>query len=111
MEHPWLLSGDFNAMLKQEDKRGGTRFSLSQNQPFIDCCNVCGLSETSFCGPKFTWHRGGTSERLDRALTNEEWRVKFPFTKTRHLSRIYSGHHPILTTCDDIERARLPRPF
>ncbi|CAN1140836.1 hypothetical protein LINPERHAP2_LOCUS12106 [Linum perenne] len=111
MEHPWILSRDFNAMLRQDDKRGGAQFSLTQNQPFIDCCNVCGLSETSFFGPKFTWHRGGTSERLDRALTNEEWRVKFPFTKTRHLSRVYSDHRPILTACEDIDRVRLSRPF
>ncbi|CAN1124936.1 hypothetical protein LINPERHAP2_LOCUS2628 [Linum perenne] len=111
MEQPWILSGDFIAMLRQDDKRGGAQFSLTQNQPFIDCYSVCGLLESSFFGPKFTWHRGGTSEWLDRALTNEEWRVKFLFTKTRHLSRVYSDHRPILTVSEDIDRVRLPHPF
>ncbi|CAN1146333.1 hypothetical protein LINPERHAP2_LOCUS15186 [Linum perenne] len=81
MVHPWLVMGDFNAMLRRADKRGGAEFSLVQNQPFIDCCHVCALSGTSFFGPKFTWHRGNTSERIDRALTNEDWRVKFPLLK------------------------------
>ena len=31
-----------------------------------------GFSET-----KFTWERGGVKERLDRALCNAQWRLKY----------------------------------
>ncbi|CAN1185259.1 hypothetical protein LINPERHAP2_LOCUS37442 [Linum perenne] len=107
----WLLSEDFNAMLSLNDKQGGARFSFSQNQSFIDCSNSCQLSDTPVIGPKFTWSRGTTLERIDRTISNEEWRVKFPFTRTRHLRRIYSDHRPIFTTCEDPSKVRLPRPF
>ncbi|CAN1164551.1 Transposon TX1 uncharacterized 149 kDa protein [Linum perenne] len=51
------------------------------------------------------------SERLDRALTNDAWLLRFPFTKVKHLPRLYSDHRPILICCEDINRVRVPRPF
>ncbi|CAN1188459.1 hypothetical protein LINPERHAP2_LOCUS39346 [Linum perenne] len=111
MEDPWTLVGDFNVMLSLEDKRGGAELRSRQNLPFIQCCNDCGLSNTSFYGPKFTWFRGMTVERLDRALLNDAWKLRFPFSKVRHLGRLYSDHRPILLHCEDIQRSRLVRPF
>ncbi|CAN1120796.1 Putative ribonuclease H protein At1g65750, partial [Linum perenne] len=108
---PWMLIGDFNAMLSSMDKRGGANFSYSQNKSFIDCCNTAGLTDTSFIGPRHTWYRGVISERIDRALTNDEWLLKFPFTRVHHLTRVYSDHRPILLRCDDIPRKRIDKPF
>ncbi|CAN1126735.1 Putative ribonuclease H protein At1g65750, partial [Linum perenne] len=108
---PWILSGDFNALLSMEDKRGGAPFNVAAHRPFVECVNICGLTDTRTFGPRFTWHRGATSERLDRALTNDVWLLRFPHTRVRHLHRVYSDHHPILVCCEDIDRARVVRPF
>jgi hypothetical protein len=38
----------------------------------------CKLLDMGFKGPRYTWHRNGTYERLDRGLCNTEWQMKFP---------------------------------
>jgi hypothetical protein len=45
---------------------------------FQDALSECGLTDLGYIGDKFTWHRGGTRERLDRALPCDDWRLKFP---------------------------------
>ncbi|CAN1191383.1 Putative ribonuclease H protein At1g65750 [Linum perenne] len=108
---PWLVMGDFNAMVSSSDKRGGARFSISHSQPFIDCCDICGLIDPGVIGPRFTWYRNSTSERLDRGLINSEWILKFPYTIIRHLRRQYSDHRPILLLLDQSTSVKLPKPF
>ncbi|KAH1065076.1 hypothetical protein J1N35_030063 [Gossypium stocksii] len=48
-----------------------------------------------FIGPSFTWQRGNTYERIDRALANDHWISFFPNTLVYHLPRIKSDHRPI----------------
>ncbi|CAN1132936.1 hypothetical protein LINPERHAP2_LOCUS7351 [Linum perenne] len=108
---PWILVGDFNAMLSSDDKRGGPDFSLSSNRSFIDCCNTSGLSDTRFLGPWATWYRGMAAKRLDRALVNDCWMLNFSFTMVRHLTRLYSDHRTILISCEDFARTRQIKPF
>ena len=60
-----------------------------------------GLIDLGFYGPKFTWARGGSrptrkEARLDRALCNGAWRVKFPEGVVRHLIQACSDHSPLL---------------
>ncbi|KAA3476668.1 reverse transcriptase [Gossypium australe] len=107
---PWILMGDFNAILDSEDKRSpstiGTRCKLFGN--FVDSC---GLQDLGFSGPKFTWQRGGTSVRLDRALANDAWMEAFPQCLMSNLPRIKSDHRPILlSTRTDMDLAT-GRPF
>lgn len=70
VEIPQLLIGDFNQILWSDEKKGGTPFSRSHAQPFVDVVNNCGLCDLGFSGPKFTWSnmRNGldnVQERLD----------------------------------------------
>jgi hypothetical protein len=61
------------------------------------------LLDCGAIGPKFTW-RGPTFrdgerifERLDRALSNDEWRLGFPNAIVKVLPRVnFSDHHPLL---------------
>ncbi|CAN0917927.1 hypothetical protein LINGRAHAP2_LOCUS30580 [Linum grandiflorum] len=57
INYQWLLSGDFNAMMSAADKKGGADFSYAQHRPFIECCQVCGFSDFTFLGSRFTWAR------------------------------------------------------
>ncbi|KAH1048009.1 hypothetical protein J1N35_038793 [Gossypium stocksii] len=69
----WLILGDFNAILSTKDKK----------------------SDRSM-GPAFTWQRGNTHERIDRALANDSWISSFPHTLVYYLPHIKSDHRPIL---------------
>lgn len=63
------------------------------------------LVDLGYNGNTFTWTnaRDGMEiirERLNRALANPEWLVKFPHTQVTHLTRTHSDHCPILVSLD-----------
>ena len=80
---PWRLVGDFNAFLTRDEKKGGS-------------IRECSMFDLGFYGPKFTWHRGMTFERIDRAVGNEVWQEVFPGSHVLHLPKVCSDHRPIL---------------
>ena len=78
----WCCFGDFNELLKVEDKRGGAPQSHSQMQQFRDVLDHCGFVDLGFSGLAFTW-RGGRRgewvwEWLDWGVANCDWLAKFP---------------------------------
>lgn len=51
-------------------------------------------------------------ERLDRAISNQEWRVCFPDASVYHLTRIQSDHRPLLIKLQSFTLGPLSRrPF
>ena len=68
-------------------------------------------------GSRFTWKGPiiGTYDRLfeklDRALCNREWRVKFPEASVKTLPRISCDHHPILINIKGNLVKKTNRPF
>lgn len=52
---PWLVGGDFNEILYESEKVGGSLRSLSQMSAFRDVINSCTLSDLNFTGEQFTW--------------------------------------------------------
>ncbi|RYR05834.1 hypothetical protein Ahy_B06g085655 [Arachis hypogaea] len=76
---PWCLLGDFNAMLHNHEKRGGSSVNnQSACKEFQNCVSTCGLVDLGYSGWPFTWKRGDLAERLDRGLSNLEWQIAFP---------------------------------
>ncbi|XP_019160892.1 PREDICTED: uncharacterized protein LOC109157440 [Ipomoea nil] len=60
-----------------------------------------GLIDLGFSGSKLTWVKEGSvnplkGTRLDRALCNVDWKLRFPDVTVTHLPRISSDHAPIL---------------
>lgn len=64
-DNPWILMGDFNAMLRLDNKRRGGSFPRRASSDFADCIQDCGLIEIKVRGPQLTWERRGISEKLD----------------------------------------------
>ncbi|KAH1121734.1 hypothetical protein J1N35_004894 [Gossypium stocksii] len=54
-----------------------------------------GLQDLGLSGPNFTWSRGGVFERLDRAICNDAWNLRFPLSKVLHLQKLKSDHTPL----------------
>lgn len=64
-----------------------------------------------FNRPTFTWQRGGTFVRLDRALANDAWVSIFPQYFVHHLTRIKSDHRPLLLSIRQDLSIPQGRPF
>lgn len=99
---PWLIIGDFNAVLSRQEFKGGN-FSYYDRKArfFKDFVDLNNLIDFNFSGPQFTWcnNQLGPARRwarLDRCLVNLEWINVFRFYKLQHLCRAFSDHSPIL---------------
>lgn len=110
---PWVLVGDFNCVLRNEERSSNSGASSC----FQNWVGERGLLDLGFIGNKFTWRHGRSVEtrraaRLDRALCCDAWRRLFPSAKVRHLSHSHSDHCPLLLDLSGEKGRRLgTRPF
>ncbi|XP_025630405.1 uncharacterized protein [Arachis hypogaea] len=74
---PWCILGDFNAMLHDYERSGGSnKVERGACFEFQSCLSDCGLVDIGYTGWPFTWRRGNFVERLDRDfknLVNSSW--------------------------------------
>ena len=61
---PWVVAGDFNEPLSEEDKFGGRAVSVNRSFLFKECLEKCNMIDIGFSGPRFTW----TNRREIQAL-------------------------------------------
>ncbi|XP_020242781.1 uncharacterized protein LOC109820997 [Asparagus officinalis] len=83
---PWLVGGDFNAILNGEEKISGVQVSDAED------------AHTRI------WRR------LDRMLVNEDWIFKYTSSQTEYLMPLCSDHSPGMLTISD-EKIYGNRPF
>ena len=99
---PWVLLGDFNDMLSNDEKMGGLPVNRYRMTAFRNCMDRCCLMDLGFHGPRFTWTtkspiwQNNIKERLDRGLGNTDWKLLFPAAEIHHLPRVKSDHCPIM---------------
>ncbi|XP_075103611.1 uncharacterized protein LOC142178181 [Nicotiana tabacum] len=106
MELPWLVGGDFNVLLNEEEKIGGLPVYPPEYEDFDFCVNSCELFDTSYKGSPFTWWNGRPNaecifKRLDKIIVNSPFQSLFPTTEVKHLIRTGSDHAPLFMTCGD----------
>ena len=113
---PWVLLGDFNDMISDDEKLGGLPVNRTRISAFRNCMDNCGLMNLGFHGPGFTWTNKSLcwqttiKERLDRGLGNAEWATFFPSAELHHLPRVKSDHCLILLSTDPREW-KSPKPL
>ena len=113
---PWLCVGDFNEIIRQDEKVGGGVRPHNQMQLFREVIDECGFMDLRYVGPKFTWARNfenGSSiwERLDRGLATNSWFLKFLGTKVHHLRCDSSDHIPLHIIFSGLEPHNRKKPF
>ncbi|KAH0776264.1 hypothetical protein KY290_007675 [Solanum tuberosum] len=114
---PWLVGGDFNVILNDEEKQGGLDFTQSKALDFSQCVNNCALTELKYTGSKFTWWNGRIEgkcifKRLDIILRNQEFFNRMPTSEVQHLVRQGSHYAPFYLICrSDEEPAVQPFKF
>ncbi|KAJ0972346.1 hypothetical protein J5N97_020305 [Dioscorea zingiberensis] len=99
---PWILVGDFNAILNSTEHRGGTfdHYSI-KSRHFNDFVSRNQLFDLGYQGSPYTWcnNQGGLARRwarLDRFLANNAWLTNFDSYYNKHLPRTSSDHSPLL---------------
>ena len=96
MHDPWFMGGDFNSILYAEEKHGGSQLGTGICPSFNSWFHANQMIDLPFNGPRFTWARGSLSKRLDHAMSNKEWILKFDNYSVTHLPRVNSDDRPIL---------------
>lgn len=74
---PWMVIGDFNNVVCQEEKAGGCLINRDLVAHFRDTIQNSGLTDMRYTCNKYTWwnKRAGKSsvlQRLDRAMCNTD---------------------------------------
>ena len=113
---PWVMVGDFNEPLLDEDKFGGRGVSVNRSLAFKDCLDSCNMVDMGFAGSKYTWtNKRDISnlilERIDRYFMNPAWCVLYPDAKVTHLPRCHSDHYPVLMEAFPASSLVTNKPF
>ncbi|XP_019156322.1 PREDICTED: uncharacterized protein LOC109153039 [Ipomoea nil] len=103
---PWVVIGDFNDLLYQNEKRGGNPHPNSLLCGFGEAIEDCGLAQLPMVGYPYTWEKGkGTAnwmeERLDKVLVTDEWRGMVMGAKVLNLRTRKSDHSALFLGIQD----------
>ncbi|XP_026377979.1 uncharacterized protein LOC113272344 [Papaver somniferum] len=101
LQVPWLTIGDFNCVLRNEEKKGGVTPRAAVVNEFCDWLDDNDLFESESLGCKYTWSNKQSGvhriiSRLDRAVINEFWLNRFENWRCKALPREVSDHSPII---------------
>lgn len=75
---PWLVVGDLNLVGDSFDKKDKRPPLVTDRRLLQELISSCSLREIAYIGSRYTWFRGSTYERLDRALISDNWDQLFP---------------------------------
>ena len=113
---PWLCFGDFNDIIRQDEKEGGVLRPHNQMQLFREVLDECGFMDLGYVGSKFTWSRhfdkdNSILERLDHGLATNNWFLKFLGTRVHNLRCDPSNHNPILIMFSGLDPPKRKKVF
>lgn len=108
---PRLCIGDFNEIVNWTKKWGGSVRKRPQMQEFQQTLEECNLVDLGFRGPKYNWSnclegRAVIKERLDRGVTNMEWRTWFPTALVSVEATMSSDHAPLVLSLKKMARGK-----
>ncbi|KAJ8899198.1 hypothetical protein K2173_012374 [Erythroxylum novogranatense] len=97
----WACIGDFNELLSQEEKWGLHDHPHYLIRNFRDVLSDCDLHDIKYTGSLFTWYMKRNSQvvakqRLDRAVGNGRWFLRFSECSVQSLVAPVSDHDPLL---------------
>ncbi|KAL0290491.1 UNVERIFIED_CONTAM: hypothetical protein Scaly_2669000 [Sesamum calycinum] len=102
---PWLVGGDFNAVLDMSEVSGASGDIRVAMNDFNDCIIQTGLISLPMQGERFSWHNCSTDgrslwKRLDRMLVNVAWMERWPNLFYTCLTPHTSDHSPLVLKAD-----------
>lgn len=70
---PWIIMGDFNSILSQQDKHNGEPVTAYEVSDFRQCCSDLGLADLNYSGCHFSWTNGSVWTKIDRVMASNLW--------------------------------------
>ena len=75
---PWMVIGDFNEIMRIDEKVGRDDRNANQMASFRDALTDCSLLDMGYTGPSFTWSNKRADHALvrallDRGMANSAW--------------------------------------
>lgn len=112
---PWIVFGDFNAMLFPHDGVGGSSRRNSDMEDFHDCLEDTELFDINYQGVQYTWVQkplgeDGLMRKLDRILGNTAFVDRFNEASAKFIPRGISDHSPGIV-CFKAGSGSKRRPF
>ncbi|KAL0293692.1 UNVERIFIED_CONTAM: hypothetical protein Scaly_3136700 [Sesamum calycinum] len=103
LDDPWLILGDFNAVMDDSEVCGRAADTSASMADFRNCIRDTGLVQLPFTGCPYTWHNcseGSRSlwKRLDRMLANVAWLDIWPSSSYISALPSTSDHSPLILT-------------
>ncbi|KAH7857090.1 hypothetical protein Vadar_008917 [Vaccinium darrowii] len=97
------------------EKQGGADCSSGRVEHFLSIVSNCALLDLEFKGNAFTWTNNQVGdacvrERLDRAMANLEWHLKFLDAQVFHDAILGSDHCLLIVNCD-VPLQKVPKYF
>uniref|UniRef100_A0A803QC75 Reverse transcriptase domain-containing protein n=1 Tax=Cannabis sativa TaxID=3483 RepID=A0A803QC75_CANSA len=110
---PWLAIGDFNEILSNNDKSGGSLRRESHMDAFRTSLDKCFLQEVPYNGDPFTWTKNratphGLKERLDWCFINNKWSSHFHLPTVDHLDYFSSDHRALAVSFSFLSQTETP---
>ncbi|XP_019089118.1 PREDICTED: uncharacterized protein LOC109127954 [Camelina sativa] len=97
---PWMMCGDFNEILRPDEKKGGRQRSTASCRNFNDMISCCNMKDLRFKGNQFSWVGRRQQETiescLDRVFINSDWQAMYPASETEFLPLAGSDHTPVI---------------
>ncbi|KAK4384618.1 hypothetical protein Sango_3042700 [Sesamum angolense] len=115
---PWLVGGDFNAVLDMSEVSGASGDIRVAMHEFNDCIIQTGLISPPMQGERFSWHNCSTDgrslwKRLDRMFVNDAWLERWPNLFYTCLTPRTSDHSPLVLKGDshDVQHPVIGTPM
>ncbi|KAE8767904.1 Elongation factor 1-alpha [Hordeum vulgare] len=103
---PWMCFWDFNEILMDGEKVGGSRRPQACMDRFRETLENARLCDIGYTGDKFTWRNHSKElqsyicERLDRITANTEWCEVFPGFAVVNERPRHSDHRPLVVNTE-----------
>ncbi|XP_055822001.1 uncharacterized protein LOC129890481 [Solanum dulcamara] len=106
IDRPWIIAGDFNAVLYPKDRLHGAPVSSAETQASTKCLHDLHLNELPWKGDYYTWSNKqmGTDRiysRIDRIFGNSDWMMHWGHVVTQYEVPYISDHSPMLIKIED----------
>ena len=108
---PYLISGDFNAIMHVDERRGRKKPDNREMDGPIRACARLGIQDTPCTGCTFTWSNGTVFSKIDRAMVNQEWQDKGFIVNTTFMPPGFQTDHSLAKTKIFGDVKSYPKPF
>ena len=113
---PWVLMGDFNAIMRPGDRKGGDETWHNYLDEFSECIQQAELIQIPYMGLKFSWHNGQKGghtiqKKLDWLFCNTCFLTKLPEVNSVFQHRHVSVHSAMLLNSHNTRAKQRYPPF